>query len=132
MNTILKKDKITIVDGNKIDISTNVYLNNLARERLKTITGIRDATRKLFSIKKNVPIYLDKTILLIEINDPIYFIDRAYINYVNITLYEKNMDKTLIIFSDETRLEIHVNIKRFESIYQKAKMVYDHMNSIQN
>lgn len=125
MNYIKKmKDKIE-VDGKIINISLTRYLESLANKNFKTISSIRKNTIKYLKIKRNIPLYINESILLVPLNG-IKATDSFLFNYKALSKYLINEDNLILFFKDKSITKLEVSRYRSRNCFEKVKIVCEY------
>lgn len=118
-----KSNRSTIIkylDKNEIVIDRlfEDILDEALEKDLTTLKGRLESTSRVYHIFKHIPIYLQEDIILIQTANKKQ-IDNIYINSYNILdIKEKSKDYTIIIFVDDSSLEIN-------KPYRLVKKYYD-------
>lgn len=115
------KTKIVYEDKEKVvDIITNKFIDNLCISFLSTKQGRITAFKKLFKYKYNVPIFINKNILLMKIKAK----DIIWVNFLLILKIYKEIDCIIIIFKCGKKLKIEAKYKTVIKKYNELYNVY--------
>lgn len=112
-------NKIVINNIKTIEMSIVDYLDLLLLKQLTTYQGRIDSIKKIYGIKKLVPIYIDPNINLF----PVYNLkdyENIYINVVNILKVKKHKNSSLICFKGGDELLIDKNITILNKYIKRA------------
>ena len=117
MNYIIDlKDRI-MVNSKVINKTLRSYINSLCINNLSTLKGRLDATKKLLNIKYNLPIYVNKDMILFKIKED----EKVFwINYNNIKDYGFSDDIVTIVFNNLEILKVKASK---ESLVKRIKMI---------
>ena len=120
MNYLCIKNSIVYLDDKVIDKTFKNYINDLSYPHFKSLDSIRNSTKKLFNIKRNIPLYISEKALLFPI---IALQAKYYINYYEVfkTSYNKNILSITFKSGETLNLEI---------TYSKYKTLKDNMSKI--
>lgn len=127
MNYIVKKGSFIYVDGEIINTTLRKFLNDLPKPYFKTIISIRETVRTKLNIKRNIPLYISKEILLVPINidDGRYFIN---FNKVKET-YTKDKTTT-ILFNDCSSINLNISKRFIDRINKNVEKLRDYISLI--
>lgn len=120
MNYFIEELNHIVIKGEVIYRTINSYINKLCIDNYSTLKGRILATKKKLNIKYNVPIYVNKKILLFKIKDS----DRNYyINYYKINDYDYSRGSIVIVFKDLEVLKISVSKKVFNDRMRLCELI---------
>ena len=93
------------------------YLNCECLKEYSTLQGRIEAIKIKFGFKYNVPIYINKDIILLKVNtnEGIY-----YLNILSIVEFEAYDDEVVITFMNEHKLNLRTSYRTFKLNYNKA------------
>ncbi len=97
--------------------------NKWCLDSLTTYKGRMDAIKQKYQLKKLVPIYINKDLMLFPINNK-KDVDNIYINILNILKIEKESDLTKILFKNDYVLYLNKSYKLVNNYYQKSLKIY--------
>lgn len=109
------KDCDEICVNDDVDVLFEKYLLN----QLTTLKGRLDATKKVYRINKNIPVFLDNNLVFIQIFNKKQH-NNIYVNVHNIIDMIKDKENTIIIFEDETKLVIDKPLHIIKQYYKKS------------
>lgn len=127
MNFLLLRRGLLYENFKVLPYSIDSYLEMLSLENLRTIKSIRNAISKKIGIKRNIPLYISKFILLIRIKVKD---DEYYINYFNTIYFSYGIDSLNIIFRDKNSLNLRISHYRYKKICENIKKVCDYISLI--
>ena len=108
----------------KQEVSIDKLLDDWCIDTLSTYKGRLEATKRKYNIKKQVPIYINKDLMLFPITNK-KSIENIYINCLNILSIDKNInDCTVINFVNKQQLIIEKEFKFIIKYYHKAIDIY--------
>ena len=121
----LKKfyDKTYIKKINSSEFVVNIDIcelfDNYLLSQLTTLNGRLDATKKVYHINKNIPVFLDNNLVFIQIFNKKQH-ENIYINVYKIIDMIKDKEKTIIIFEDESRVIIDKPLHIIKKYYNNS------------
>lgn len=93
-------------------------------ETLSTYKGRIEAIKKKYHLKKQVPIYINKEVMLFPIKNKKDF-DNVYINALNILMIDEDKNGfSKINFINDKHLIIEKEYKTIQKYYEKAISIY--------
>ena len=112
----------------KKEINIEKLFNEWCIDTLSTYKGRLEAIKKKFHIKKQVPIYINKDLMLFPITNK-KSIENIYINCLNILSIGENINGcTIINFVNKKDLIIEKESKLVSKYYYKAIDIYQAIN----
>lgn len=107
----------------EVNQTIEVILNQYCLKDLTTLEGRIKAISEVYHIKKQIPIYISKQLILIQTANK-KEIDNLYINSYNIIDIVKEHNHTIIYFNDSSKIELkkpsHL-IQRYYDLSMKIK-----------
>lgn len=88
-------------------------------------------TKKRFKIHTMVPIYINPTILLMPTGSPRSY-ETIWINYLKIASIQKYGDRTVVLFTNLSEIEVDITYTRFKEKMKYCKIIYDYMENHQS
>lgn len=127
MNYLILKNKLLYEDQKIVDMSFERYINSLALSNLKSLKTIRKGMTKNLGVKKNIPLYINKKILLMVISD-----DKVmyYINIQNLSYFEYEKGGINLYFKDHNSLKINISRFKYNQFLKISKKVIDYITLI--
>lgn len=104
---IIKQGEIVESKLNNLSIIKRLCLQNLF-----TYEGYLKAATKIFNVKHNIPVYINKDNLFIPIKR-VRDYDNIWINYQMVVTYYKTQDKTTVVFNDYEKIIINLKYNLF-------------------
>ena len=128
MNYVIDNRSLLYVDGVLIDKTINKYLSDLSIPHFKNIKSMRDTVRENLNIKRNIPLYISKDILLVPVktNNITY-----YINFSNVKETITKESITTFIFCDKSYINLNISKRIIERILKNTEKVYDYISLIE-
>lgn len=121
----LKKyyDQILINYINNVEYVVNKKIDDLFDEmllhHLTTYKGRIEATKKIYHISKNIPIYIDYNLVFIQIFNKKQY-NNIYINICRIIDMIKDGEDTIIVFDDGSTIRIAKPYHLLEKYYNNS------------
>ena len=112
-------NKIIINNNQTKYISLNKYLDSILLDQLTTYDGRICAVREKYGFVKLTPIYINKTNILIPLNNLKDF-ENIYINICNIIKLESKKHNTLIVFKDTEHIIVNKKINMINKYIKRA------------
>ena len=112
------KEKIVIRDP------IEKVINKWCLDSLTTYQGRLDAIKQKYRLKKLVPIYIDKELMLFPIDNK-QKLDNVYINSLNILEIDKLANQTKIVFKNKEYLIIDKKYQLINNYYQRCLKIYN-------
>ena len=128
MNYVIDNHSLLYVDGVLIDKTINKYLSSLSIPHFKNIKSMRDTVKENLNIKRNIPLYISKDILLVPIKT--YNIT-YYINFSNVKETITKESITTFIFYDKSYINLNISKCIIERILKNTEKVYDYISLIE-
>lgn len=126
---IKQGNRQTIIHTIKETIYRELTLDKLfdewCLEELTTYVGRMEAIKKKYHLKKRVPLYINKNIMLFP-TDTKKDIDNLYINLVAILEINKTLDnQTMIIFKNKEQIILNKDYDNIKKSYDKSLKIYN-------
>lgn len=99
-------------------------INKWCLDSLTTYQGRLDAIKQKYRLKKLVPIYIDKELMLFPIDNK-QKLDNVYINSLNILEIDKLANQTKIVFKNKEYLIIDKKYQLINNYYQRCLKIYN-------
>lgn len=112
------KEKIVIRDP------IEKVINKWCLDSLTTYQGRLDAIKQKYRLKKLVPIYIDKELMLFPIDNK-QKLDNVYINSLNVLEIDKLANQTKIVFKNKEYLIIDKKYQLINNYYQRCLKIYN-------
>jgi hypothetical protein len=113
----IKKELIVTENINKI-------FDKWCLESLTTYKGRMEAIKRKYHLKKLVPIYINKDLMLFPINNK-KSVDNIYINVINVLNICDMKDKSKIIFKNQEYLIVNKKYQIINNYYLRCLNIYD-------
>lgn len=124
----MNKNSICYVDGVLIDKTINKYILELSIPYFKNIKSMRDTVKHILNIKRNIPLYINKFILLVPITSGKV---TYYINFINVIDTYTKLKMTTIIFRDKTYLNLNISKRIIERMMSNKEKLCDYISLIE-
>ena len=112
------------VDGVKIKETIGRFLNNLSKENRIDLSSLKKATKDLLIIKRSIPIFINKSLLLVKVK--LNKEEIVYFNYAAIKDYLIKEKMLFLFFIDGTKEKLKISKRRSENLLFNAAKVYDY------
>ena len=128
MNYVIDNRSLLYVDGILIDKTINKYLFDLSIPHFKNIKSMRDTVRENLNIKRNIPLYISKDVLIVPIKTKNI---TYYINFSNVKETITKESITTFIFYDKSYINLNISKRIIERIIKNIEKVYDYISLIE-
>ncbi len=130
-----KKDILYIKQGNRESIIYTIngvihinkpidkLLNEWCLEELTTYSGRMEAIRIKYHLRKLVPVYINKELMLFPVSDK-KDLNNIYINSLNVLMLEKQGKNTQIEFINHYLLILNKEYEKVDRYYQRTIDIY--------
>lgn len=115
---------------NIIDTSLKKFINGMCVKNLSTYEGRRQAIKELFDFESNIPIYIEREIILYS-TKPLRSYDTVFVNFVRVLSYKKvDNTHTKFIFTNLEEKTIEVSHKKIFKLHQKIEIMLKYINNL--
>lgn len=120
------RESIIYTINGKIVVNDTIdrLINKWCIDSLSTYTGRIDAIKCKYNLKKLVPIYVNKDLMLFPIGNT-KTVDNIYINSVNILEISKMENKTKIVFNNYDQIMVDKKYQLINNYYQRCLRIYN-------
>lgn len=106
------------------------YLNSLLNQKIRDFYSYNKIISKILSIKTNIPIYIDRTIIFLPIKSYKSY-DCIWLNYKEIKSIIDKSNSVLIRFNNGEIKEFEISYNKLNRIIKNAIKIIDYFEKIE-